>query len=73
MTKEGDFIQIIERAGPPSQIIWVTTSNRSNVRFTTVLKMTFPDAISLISNGEPMVEIQQSLQNYAGINDPIQG
>jgi predicted nuclease of predicted toxin-antitoxin system len=59
MTKDEDFIRIIERAGPPPQVIWVTTGNMSNARFKALLIKTFPDAISLISSGEPMVEIQQ--------------
>ena len=61
MTKDEDFIRILERDGSPPQVIWVTTGNMSNDRFKSLLLKTFADAISLISSGEPFVEIQQVL------------
>ena len=61
MTKDEDFIRIVGRFGPPPQVIWVTAGNMSNAHFKSLLIKTFPDALSLISSGEPVVEIQQSL------------
>ena len=60
MTKDEDFIRLIERKGPPPQVIWVTSGNMPNVRFKSLLLKTLPDAISLIASGETVVEIHPS-------------
>jgi predicted nuclease of predicted toxin-antitoxin system len=57
MTKDEDFVRLVERNGPPPQVIWVTCGNMPNARFKTVLQKTFPDAMSLIASGETVVEI----------------
>ncbi|NUL82546.1 MAG: DUF5615 family PIN-like protein [Armatimonadetes bacterium] len=57
MTKDRDFIQLLERLGPPPQVIWLTCGNTSNGRLKEVLAQLLPDAISLLAAGEPMVEI----------------
>lgn len=59
MTKDEDFIRLVEKNGTPPQVIWVTSGNMSNARFKTLLSRTFPDAISLIESGEHVVEIYQ--------------
>ena len=57
MSKDEDFKQLVERLGPPPQIIWVTSGNMSNSRFKSLLLKTLPDAIILIEKGEAVVEI----------------
>ena len=32
MTKDSDFAEMLERLGPPSQVIWITCGNTSNAR-----------------------------------------
>lgn len=32
MTKDSDFVDLVERLGAPPQIIWLTCGNTSNVR-----------------------------------------
>lgn len=59
MTKDEDFVRLVERNNPPPQVIWVTAGNMSTARFKSLLLKTFPDAISLIASGETVVEIQQ--------------
>ena len=59
MTKDEDFVRLVERNNPPPQVIWVTAGNMSNARFKSLLLKTFPDAMSLIASGETVVEIQQ--------------
>jgi predicted nuclease of predicted toxin-antitoxin system len=58
MTKDEDFVRLVERNSPPPQVIWVTAGNMSNARFKSLLLKTFPDAMSLITGGETVVEIQ---------------
>jgi predicted nuclease of predicted toxin-antitoxin system len=59
MSKDEDFKQLVERLGPPPQVIWVTSGNMSNTHFHSLLLGTFPDAVSLIEKGEMIVEIRR--------------
>ena len=57
MTKDRDFVQLLDRAGPPPQVVWVTCGNTSNARMREILNRTFADALSLLQAGEPLVEV----------------
>lgn len=59
MTKDEDFVHLVERNGAPPQVIWVTCGNMSNARFKSLLVETFRDAMSLIASGEAVVEIRR--------------
>jgi predicted nuclease of predicted toxin-antitoxin system len=61
MTKDEDFIRLVERNGPPPQVIWITSGNMPNIRFKSLLLQTLPDAISLIVGGETVVEIHRGM------------
>ena len=61
MTKDEDFVRLVERNSPPPQVIWVTAGNMSNAHFKSLLLKTFPDAMSLIASGEAVVEIHQGI------------
>jgi predicted nuclease of predicted toxin-antitoxin system len=60
MTKDEDFVRLVERNGSPPQVVWVTCGNMSNANFESLLLQTFPEAKSLIEAGEPVVEISRS-------------
>lgn len=60
MTKDEDFVHLVRRFGTPPQVIWISAGNMRNERFKTLLIETQPDAISLITNGETVVEIQRA-------------
>jgi len=57
MTKDADFVEIVERLGPPPAVIWLTCGNTSNAALRDLLKKTLPRAIDLISRGDKLVEI----------------
>lgn len=59
MTKDEDFVHLVERNGPPPHVVWVTCGNMPNDRFKLLLLKTLQDAISLIASGEAVVEIQR--------------
>ena len=61
MTKDEDFVDLVERLGVPPQVLWVRCGNMSNARFKSVLLGTLPDAMVLLQNAEPVVEINQAL------------
>ena len=57
MTKDRDFVQLLERAGPPPQVIWITCGNTSNAHMRDILRQTFANTLLLLRQGEPIVEI----------------
>jgi predicted nuclease of predicted toxin-antitoxin system len=58
MTKDSDFVLLLDRFGPPPQVLWVTCGNNSNARLKEILTGVFPKAIQLLQAGESLVEIQ---------------
>ena len=61
MTKDRDFVQLLDRAGPPPQVVWVTCGNTSNARMREILHRNFSDALSLLRAGEPLVEVTDAV------------
>ncbi|NJL41283.1 MAG: DUF5615 family PIN-like protein [Leptolyngbyaceae cyanobacterium RM2_2_4] len=57
MTKDSDFVNLVDRLGSPPQIIWLTCGNTSNARLREILSATLPEALDLLRAGEALVEI----------------
>ena len=57
MTKDSDFVSLLERFGTPPQVIWITCGNTSNARLKEILTSTLPRALELLNTGEDLVEI----------------
>ena len=57
MTKDQDFVQLLERLGPPPQVVWVTCGNVSNAQMREILRQDFPSTLLLLQQGESFVEI----------------
>ena len=57
MTKDIDFVKMLEQHGPPPKIIWITCGNTSNKRLKDILQNTLIKALSLLEAGEKLVEI----------------
>ncbi|MBO9999473.1 MAG: DUF5615 family PIN-like protein [Cyanobacteria bacterium SID2] len=57
MTKDSDFVDLVDRLGAPPQIIWLTCGNTSNARLREILSETLPRALELLAAGETLVEI----------------
>ena len=57
MTKDKDFVDLLQRFGPPPSVVWITAGNTSNLALRTILERTFASAIELIGKGEALVEI----------------
>ena len=57
MTKDSDFVDLVDRLGSPPQIIWLTCGNTSNARLREILTETLPEALQILKAGEPLVEI----------------
>jgi predicted nuclease of predicted toxin-antitoxin system len=57
MTKDADFVRLLEDLGPPPQIIWITCGNTSNARLRQLFRTSLPRAMELPSFGESLVEV----------------
>jgi len=58
MTKDSDFLALIQQYGAPLQVIWLRCGNTSNQRLKQLLVETLPRALALLRVGEPIVEIE---------------
>lgn len=57
VSKDTDFVGLVQRLGPPPQLMWVTCGNTTNERLERVFADVFPAAKALIEAGTPIVEI----------------
>ena len=57
MSKDSDFLSLLDRHGPPPRMIWVTCGNTSNRRMREILDQTLQSAAEMLGEGETVVEI----------------
>ena len=57
LTKDSDFVSLLERFDSPPKIIWLTCGNTSNANLKIILSKTLQDAIDLLESGEKIIEI----------------
>lgn len=55
--EDRDFVDLLERLGPPPPVIWITCGNTSNRSMRRILSEALPRALQLVREGEPLVEI----------------
>jgi len=59
LTKDSDFVLLLEQLGSPPQILWLTIGNTSNAHLKEVLSRSFASAQELLLRGEALVEITE--------------
>jgi predicted nuclease of predicted toxin-antitoxin system len=57
ITKDIDFVILLERHGSPPKIIWLTCGNTSDAALRQILTAKFEEARRLFESGEKLVEI----------------
>jgi predicted nuclease of predicted toxin-antitoxin system len=57
MTKDSDFVELLQRHGAPPQIVWLRSGNTSNARLKQLLSQALPTVLPMLEAGEPLVEI----------------
>ena len=57
MTKDRDFVDMLNRFGAPPKVIWLTCGNTSNVRLQRILNDSLKTAMDRLNDGENLVEI----------------
>jgi predicted nuclease of predicted toxin-antitoxin system len=60
MTKDRDFVELVERNGIPPQVLWVTCGNTTNAQLRKILTSVFAAALDLLLKGEKVVEISEA-------------
>ena len=60
VTKDKDFAELVNRIGPPPQILWLRFRNMSTIKMRSLLSMTFPEALRLLEAGAALVEITEA-------------
>src|SRR4051794_17505588 len=58
MTKDSDFVEMVQRFGPPPKVLWVTCGNTSNARLREILHRDLLAAVARLEGGESIVEIE---------------
>lgn len=62
MTKDRDFVNLVERRGPPPQVLWITCGNTSTAALKRIFEAVLEEALELLAKGEPLVEISNASQ-----------
>jgi predicted nuclease of predicted toxin-antitoxin system len=57
MTKDADFVHLVEKLGIPPQVILLACGNTSNTQLKQILKRSFYRALEWLKKGESVVEI----------------
>ena len=57
MSKDSDFLKLIDKLGTPPAVIWITCGNTTNRKMRDILGSSLEKAVALIYSGEPVVEI----------------
>lgn len=60
VTKDEDFVQLLEAHGPPPQVVWVTVGNVRNARLRSLVERHWPMIHEQLAAGEPLVELAES-------------
>ena len=57
ISKDSDFVVLLEQYGSPPKIIWLTCGNTSDAALRKVFSASFREALSLLESGNDLVEI----------------
>lgn len=63
ITKDYDFVELIQRRGSPPQVVWLRCPNMRTVRLQSLLSSTFANALARLAEGSPLVELTISVQS----------
>jgi predicted nuclease of predicted toxin-antitoxin system len=57
VTKDDDFVRLLDQHGPPPQVVWVTYGNLRNPALRQRFLPVWPKIAALLAAGEPLVEV----------------
>ena len=65
MTKDADFLKLLEKHGPPPQVVLVTCGNTSNARLRRLVDVAWPAILTMLERGEALVELGDEFNRVA--------
>jgi|ERR1700677_1491963 predicted nuclease of predicted toxin-antitoxin system len=57
ITKDSDFVTLLERYGSPPKIIWLTCGNTSDAALRAIFTARFQECLRILDSGKDIVEI----------------
>ncbi len=57
LTKDNDFVRLLEQHGSPPKVIWLTCGNTSEATLQQILDRQLSTALEMLDAGETLVEI----------------
>jgi predicted nuclease of predicted toxin-antitoxin system len=57
LSKDSDFVDLVQTLGPPPQLVWLTCGNVSNAQLRRVFGRSWSRIAALINSDEPIVEL----------------
>jgi predicted nuclease of predicted toxin-antitoxin system len=57
MSKDSDFLNLLDRYGPPPKVIWITCGSTCNQQMRKILEKTLSTAVRMLAGDEQVVEI----------------
>ncbi len=57
ITKDDDFVRLLDQRGPPPRVLWVRCGNVKNATLRDILLRAWPEAAALLAAGESLVEV----------------
>jgi predicted nuclease of predicted toxin-antitoxin system len=61
VTKDSDFVHLLERSGPPPRVLWITLGNVRNAQLWQLLERHWERALAHFEAGEALVELGRAL------------
>jgi predicted nuclease of predicted toxin-antitoxin system len=58
ITKDKDFVEMLNRLGTPPKVIWLRCGNTNEARLKEIFSTHLAEALRLLDSGEILVEIQ---------------
>jgi predicted nuclease of predicted toxin-antitoxin system len=63
MTKDADFVELLEKHGAPPRVILVTCGNTSNARLRSLVQTAWPTIQEMLDRGEVLVELGDPIRS----------
>lgn len=57
LTKDGDFVRLLEKYGSPPKVLWLTCGNTPDAALQRILQRHLSTALDLLDAGEDLVEL----------------
>ena len=60
VTKDEDFVRLLEKHGPPPRVVWITVGNVRNAQLQAIVRRRWPSIRTQLAAGEPLIELAEA-------------